>query len=154
MYYDFGEIIRGLKEGTIDAGVVFAGFPLSSVMDLCSTHDVRFLEVTSEEIERIQAVQPYLQGITMPAGTYSDLDKDTQIYTANQRMICSKDLPEDVVYKFMKAIYEHPEERDQIHPQAALWNLEQALNGAESDPVEFHPGAVKFYKEKGVWSEK
>lgn len=153
VYYDFGEIVRGLKEGTIDAGVIAAGFPLSSIMDLCSTNDVRFLEVSPEALQKIESAQPYLQGIVMPADTYDDLDKDVQIYTAYQRMICRKDLPEEVVYKFMQAVYEHPEERDQIHPQASLWSLENALNGAESDNIDFHPGAIKYFKEKGVWPE-
>ena len=62
--------------------------------------------------------------------------------------MCRKDIPEDVVYKICKAIFENPEDKNAIHPQAALWNLED-IEGID-DELPVHPGALKYYQEKGA----
>ncbi len=153
VYYSFGEIVRGLKEGTIDAGLIAAGFPIATVLDLCTTHKVRFLEISDPILKKLISSKPYFMPITIPAGTYNRQDHDIKSYTIRQRLICRKDLPEEVVYKIVKAVYDHDTERNQIHPQAALWTLENALAGAESDGVDIHPGAIRYFKEKGIYKK-
>jgi TRAP-type uncharacterized transport system substrate-binding protein len=56
----------------------------------------------------------------------------------------------------MKALYEHPKERDAIHPQARQWSLDTVYRGADyvTQYFPFHPGAARYLKEKGVWKEK
>jgi TRAP-type uncharacterized transport system substrate-binding protein len=56
----------------------------------------------------------------------------------------------------MKAVYDHPKEKDVIHPQAAQWNLENIFRGEEyiTKYIPFHPGAVQYLKGKGVWKDK
>jgi len=58
---------------------------------------------------------------------------------------------EDLVYKIVKALYEHQEEKDAIMPAAKDFNLENVFRGTENLGLPFHPGAIKYYKEKGIW---
>lgn len=148
VYYSFSETERGLEEGTVDVGITAAGFPLPGVMDMCSTHDVYFVDIPDDVLETMVEKRNIVKPLIIPKETYPGMEKDNQTFYMKQTIACRKDLPEDVVYKFCKAIFEHPEDKNAIHPQAKLWNLEN-LEGID-DELPIHPGALKYYKEKGA----
>lgn len=154
-YLTFTESVTGIKDNTIDVGLVQAGYPVASVLDLCQHHDIRLISFSAEEINRLTSLRPYYVKIVIPAGTYRRVDVDTITSGSVAAIFCRADLSEELVYKLMKAIYEHPKERDAIHPAAKFWNLENIYRAAgyATKYVPFHPGAVKFLKEKGVWKE-
>lgn len=148
IYYSFEEAERGLEEGTVDVAITAAGYPLPGIAELCNTRKVYFIDVPDDILEKMIAKRPFVRPLIIPKETYRGMEKDNQTYYMRQSLICRKDLPEDVVYKFCKAIFEHPEEKNAIHPQAELWNLEN-LEGIDVElPV--HPGALKYYREKGA----
>jgi TRAP-type uncharacterized transport system substrate-binding protein len=68
--------------------------------------------------------------------------------------LCRKDLSEDLVYNILKAVYENEEEKNAIHPLAKMYNVKNAFRGTPGVPVNFHPGAIKYYKEKGIWDKR
>ena len=68
--------------------------------------------------------------------------------------ICRADLPEDLVYQIIKAVYDNDEERNAIHPLAKMYTVKNAFRGTPGVPVGFHPGAIKYYKEKGAWDKR
>jgi hypothetical protein len=150
VWYSFGEIINGLKDGSIDAGIITAGYPVSSIMDLASTHDLVLLETPQDILEKIIEKLPYIDPIVIPAGTYKGQNEDVLSYTEFNRILVKKDLPEDVMYRIVKTIFENEEEKNAVHPQAELWNLDNILHGADTDGVPVHPGAMKYYIEKGI----
>jgi TRAP transporter TAXI family solute receptor len=150
VYYSFDETCRGLIEGTIDAGIIITGYPTASILDLSSTHNIRLLEVDPVAMEKITTQIPQLVEDVIPAGTYQGIDEDIVTVYCWERMICRKDLPEDTVYKFLKAIYDHPEEKNAINPSAKTYNFDHYAFGTIEDGIEMHPGAIKYYKEKGV----
>lgn len=94
--------------------------------------------------------------VTIPAGTYPGISIDTPTHGSPAFLACRYDLSDEMVYQLMKALYEHPKERGAIHPQARQWSLETALRGADfvTQYIPFHPGAVKYLKEKGLWKGK
>ncbi len=71
-------------------------------------------------------------------------------------LFCREDFSEDLVYRMLKALYEHPEDRDAIHPYAQQWNPENIFRGADyaTQYIPFHPGVVKYLRQKGLWKEK
>ena len=153
-YFSFKEIVNGLVNRTIDAGIIAAGAPVSAILNLCTMHKVRFLETPPPIAEKMHKILGYPMPFIIPAGTYPGQSKDVHTYTIRQMLICRADLPAETVYSIMKAIYTHPKEKNAIHPQAKLWNLKGCFKGSNSVPVKFHPGAIKFYKEMGIWKYK
>ena len=152
-YIAFHEITRGIRDNTIDAGLIAAGYPIAAVMELARDIPIRLLETSPEVIKKLQAKYPNVTPLVFPAGTYKGIDKDVHTYVLPQMWLCRTDLPEDMVYKIIKAVYDNSEARNAIHPMAKKYTVENAFRGSKSVPVGYHPGAIKYYKEKGIWDK-
>ena len=152
-YIAFHEITRGIRDNTIDAGLIAAGYPIAAVMELARDIPIRLLETEPEVIKKLQAKSPNVTPLVFPAGTYKGIDKDVHTYVLPQMWLCRTDLPEDIVYKIIKAVYDNSEERNAIHPMAKKYTVENAFRGSKSVPVGYHPGAIKYYKERGIWDK-
>ena len=153
-YIAFHEITRGIRDNTIDAGIIAAGYPIAAIMELARDIPIRLLETDPEVIKKLQDKYPNVTPFIVPAGTYKGIDKDTHTYTLPQMWLCRTDLPEDLVYNILKAVYDYSEERNAIHPMAKKYTIENAFRGSKSVPVGYHPGAIKYYKEKGIWDKR
>ena len=155
-YLSFSESVTAIKDNTVDVGVIAAGYPVASLLDLSRQVPLRLISYTQEELKSIFRNVPYLVNITIPGGTYTGIPSDTRTHGSPAFLACRQDMSDDLVYQLMKALYEHPKERDAIHPQARQWGLETVFRGADyvTQYIPFHPGAVKYLKEKGVWKEK
>lgn len=153
-YISFSEVTRGLRDNTIDAGIIAAGAPLSSVMELARDVPIRLIEVEPEVLQKLRAAHSNVVPLVIPAGTYEGIDNDVHTYCLPQMWICRTDLSEDLVYQLIKAVYEHEEEKNAIHPLAKMFTLQNAFRGTPGVPVGFHPGAIKYFKEKGVWDNR
>ena len=152
-YIAFHEITRGIRDNTIDAGIIAAGYPIAAIMELARDIPIRLLETDPAALKKLQAKYPNVTAFVIPAGAYNGIDKDVHTYTLPQMWLCRTDLPEDLVYKIIKAVYDHSEDRNAIHPMAKKYTIENAFRGSKSVPVGYHPGAIKYYKEKGIWEK-
>ncbi len=153
-YISFGEVARGLRDKTIDAGIIAAGAPLASVMELARDIPLRILQMEPENLSKLRTKYGNVVPKTLPAGMYNGIDEDVLIYCLPQMWICSADLSDDLVYKILKAVYDNQEEKNAIHPMAKMYTVENAFRGTNNVPVGFHPGAIKYYKEKGIWDKR
>lgn len=153
-YIAFHEITRGIRDNTIDAGIIAAGYPIAAVMELARDIPIRLLETDPEVIKKLQAKYPNVTPFVIPSGTYKGIDKDVHTYTLPQMWLCRTDLSEDLVYQILKAVYDNSSERNAIHPMAKKYTGENAFRGSKSVPVGYHPGAIKYYKEKGIWNKR
>jgi TRAP transporter TAXI family solute receptor len=155
-YLSFSESVTAIKDDTVDAGVIAAGYPVASLLDLSRQVSIRLISYTREELESIFRNVPYLVNITVPGNTYTGIPSDTRTHGSPAFLACRQDMSEDLVYQLMKALYEHPKERDAIHPQARQWSLETVYRGADyvTQYIPFHPGAERYLKEKGIWKGK
>ncbi len=154
-YLSFTESITAIKDGTVDVGVISAGYPVASLLDLARQVPLRLIPYSEEEMKRLMTSHPYYVRVVIPAKTYQGIDTDTLTRGIVTAIFCRTEMSEDLAYQLMKAIYDHPKERDAIHPQARQWNLENMYRGAEytTKYIPFHSGAVKYLKEKGAWKE-
>jgi uncharacterized protein len=89
----------------------------------------------------------YAKGI-IPAGTYPGQDKDNQIANVWNILVVHESMPADVAYQITKVIFEHTAEWATVHAEAKSLSLDNQR--AANSPVPFHPGATKFYAERGV----
>jgi len=154
-YLSFTESITAIKDGTVDVGVISAGYPVASLLDLARQIPLRLIPYSEEELKRLMSSHPYYVRVVIPANTYQGISTDTLTRGIVTAIFCRSEMSEALVYQMMKALYDYPKERDAIHPQARQWNLENMYRGAEytTKYIPFHSGAIRYLKEKGVWKE-
>lgn len=142
----YAEQVEAIKDGTIDAGFIFAGAPTSSLMDLASTASIRILPIDEPKLNEIVKNNTYYTKAKINAGTYSGQNEDIWALGVVSFLMTREDIDEQVVYNITKAIFDHSKELGEIHPAGLEWNLEDATEGIG---LQLHPGAEKYYKEKG-----
>lgn len=145
-YLTYAEMVQAVKDGTIDASMVFAGIPTSSMLDLSTTQKINFLPVAPAKYAYIKKNYPYYAKAVIPAKTYSDQDQPVPTISAPAVLITNSAVPAKTVYLLVKTILEHTSELGKIHKAGNAWDLADATEGIA---IPFHPGAAKFLKEKG-----
>lgn len=141
------EAVSALKDGTVDATIQLAGVPGGAVLDLSSTHDVRLVPVSKDDMKKINKAHPYWTPSMVKAGTYPNIKEDVNAMASKTILITHKDADADLVYQVTKAILEHTQELGEIHKAGKKYALP---GSAEGIPIPLHPGAARYYKEKGI----
>ncbi len=146
-YLNYGEAIDQMKNGLIDAAFVTSGIPNATVMELGTTNKIVIVPVEGEGAEALIEKYPFFVKEIIPKETYNT-DADTNTVTVRNIMIVRDELPEDVVYDLTKGIFENIGDIKASHNTADKHiSLENSQIGVS---IPFHPGAEKFYKEKGI----
>ena len=143
----FTETANALRDGTIDVGFWSVGPGTSSILDLATTHDIHIIGFTPEQTEKILAVNNTYASVELSGGIYRGVDQAVPSIGVWNVMICQGSLDADLVYKLVKALYEHNDYLLKIHPLAAYTTPQNAV---KYSPIPLHPGTIKYLKEKGV----
>ncbi len=143
------ESVDALRDGRIDAVMEIAAIPTAALTDLSVTHPITIIEFAPGLREKFLKENPMFVPLTIPAGTYKGVDKDVPTVGMLAIWACRKDLPEDIVYEIVKAIYSNEglAYLKKVHSAAQSITREDA---AKNMPIPIHPGAIKFYKEAGL----
>ena len=136
-----------LGDGLIDVFPFCAGVPISVYTEIEAQRPVRFFTFTAAELAKIKKAIPELSDSTIPKGTYKSQTEDHKTVGLFNFFIVHKDMDADTVYKITKAILESNADMVKGHA-AAKETLIQ--NWDKNTFLPFHPGAVKYYKEKGI----
>ena len=144
-YQSFADSTDALKDGKIDAAFIVAGAPTPAIEELCTGADAFLVPIDGAVAETLMAECPFYTVCTIPAGTYKSQTEAVATVTVKATMIVSANASEDDVYALTKAIYEDPTAI--AHAKAAELSAENAVMGMT---VPFHPGAVKYFSEKGI----
>lgn len=116
-------------------------------MDLQSSGKFELLNFSEEKIEALHAINSAYFKYVIPADTYPNQPAAVTTFAVANYIFCRKDLPEDLVYKFTKALYENQPDLFAVHKAAGDIKPENAVNGLT---VPLHPGAEKYLKEIGA----
>jgi len=143
----FTESANALRDGTIDVGFWSVGPGTSSILDLSTTHDIRILSFTPAQVKKILGSNATYSAVDLGGGVYRGVDQPVPTIGVWNVMICQSTLEEDMVYKLVKALYEHNDYLLKIHPSAAYTTPENAV---KYSPIPLHPGTIKYLKEKGI----
>jgi len=143
----FTESANALRDGTIDVGIWSVGPGTSSILDLATTHDIRIIAFTPQQIKKVLAANPTYSSVKLAGGLYRGVDKAVQTIGVWNVMICQKSLDTDLVYRLVKALYAHNDYLREIHPSAAYTTPENAV---KYSPIPLHPGTIRYLKEKGI----
>ncbi|MBS4198710.1 TAXI family TRAP transporter solute-binding subunit [Bacillus sp. FJAT-49732] len=141
----FDDSTTGIQDGTIDAAFITAGTPTGAVEGLAATEDVAIVPIDSDKIDALIDKYPYYSKETISSGTYPSIKTNIETVAVQAMLVVRSDLKDDLVYDIAKAIFENT---DKIgHAKGKLIKAENALNGMG---IEIHPGAKKYFDEKGV----
>jgi TRAP transporter TAXI family solute receptor len=136
-----------LCDNKIDGFYYGVGHPSANIQDPTTTCGAKLVPLTGPAIDRLVADHPYYAKATIPGGLYSGNPNPTQTYGVLATMVTSAKTPDDVVYNLVKATFDNFDEFKKLHP--AFANLDPANMVKDGLSAPLHPGAAKFYKEKG-----
>ena len=144
-YLSFDESATAFQNGQIDAFFITAGLPNTSIIEVANKRNVRLLGLDEAGMASLMAAYSFYVPVTVPAGTYNGMDADVTVPAVSAVLVCGKSLDEDLVYNLCKVLYEDTAELS--HAKKAEISAENAVKGI---PVPFHPGAQKYFEEKGL----
>ena len=139
----FADIISGVTDGTIDVGIISAGYPVPAI-EAGARAGLRFLDVDPIAVERVRENHPFFLPLTIPPRTYSAQATPIETVGVDNVLLCRADLDEELVYRLTKAFFEALPDLAATHPSAGL--IDADLAPATAIPL--HAGAARYYRER------
>ncbi len=139
-----------LCDNKIDAFFYGVGHPSANIQDPTTTCGAKLVSVTGSAVDKLVADKPYYAKATIPAKMYANNEQPTETYGVLATMVTSAKVPDETVYQVVKAVFENFNEFKSLHPAFANLDPQKMVKDGNSAPL--HPGAAKYYKEKG-WTQ-
>jgi TRAP transporter TAXI family solute receptor len=144
------ESVNALKDGKIDAFFWVGGLPTAAVSDLANTPGNKIKMIDHADL--VPAMNRkygnlYVQDV-IPKSTYHGMEADNHQATVQNILVANESMDEKTAYNIVKAIFDHKPEIVAVHKEAENFKLENQKK--EASPIPWHPGAVKYFAEKGI----
>lgn len=146
-HLSFSESASAFKDKQLDGFFVTAGTPNPAIQEITAMQSIKLLSVDDATADKLIAKYPFYTKYTIKQDTYKGMEGDANTLAVMATLIAGSELSEDTVYKLTKALFDYQADLGSAHAKGKELSLEGAVNGVS---VPFHPGAEKFYKEKGV----
>jgi uncharacterized protein len=140
------EASRALVDRKIDAFFYTVGNPSAALEEPAQSIDMVMIPLDHPDIKKLAEEKPYYVYTKIPAGTYRGVDYDVPTYAVTATVVSHENVPEEVVYDMVKTVFENLDELKGSHAAFRVLDPKQMLQGLSAP---FHPGAIKYYKEKG-----
>jgi len=149
-YLGYRKAASAFSKGQLDAFWVFTGFPTASVIEAALKNDISVLNIynDSDSVGMFKKY-PYFSKVIIPANTYKGVDQDAITFEDSTLWIVSKKVDDDIVYKLLNIVYSEDglNYMESVHKSSKSMSIK---NGIKNVVTPLHPGAEKFWKEKGV----
>ena len=144
------ESVNALKDGKIDALIWVGGIPTPAITDLAATPNTKIKLIDhADAVDKMRAKYgPLYVKDTIAAKSYPGQDKENTNLTVWNILVVNEKADEKVVYDIVKTMFEKKAEIVAVHKDANYLSLDNQLTGGS--PIPFHPGALKYFKEKGL----
>ena len=143
------ESAGALKDGKVNAFFWSGGLPTAAVQDLAHSPGISIRMVPTGEL--VPALQrehgPLYFSLDVPADAYPGVTSAVPVVGVANVLVVNRSMPEQLAYDITRVLFEKQPELAGIHPEARKLSLETATKGS---PTDFHPGALRYYREKGV----
>lgn len=145
-YQSFGDSADALKNEQIDAAFLVAGAPTTAITDLSTSKQAYLVSMDAEHVKKLMDDVDYYGSATIKAGTYGGIDTDTTTVAVKAVVLANDTVAEDDIYALTADIFDNAADLVESHAKYAEINVEE---GASITSVPYHPGAAKYFKEKG-----
>jgi len=145
-YISYADGSDALKDGNVQMTIPHGAPPMDAITSLASQAKIKIIPIEEDKFAAISKKYPFYEKTVISAGTYQGVDKDVPALGIRDILVVNSNIDENTVYLITKTLYEHLNELQKLHP--ALKDL--SLEGYKDSLVPLHPGAKKFYLEKGI----
>ena len=134
----------------LDAFWLFTAFPSGAVIMASQTNSIDLLNLESDALKSgFYEKYPYFTKVTIPGGTYRGVDEDRHSFQDSALWVANADVPDDVVYRMLSLVYSKEGIAHMVSQKKTFRDM-SIENGVNGIVTPMHPGALKFWKEKGV----
>ena len=144
------ESVNAMKDNKIDAFFWVGGLPTASVTDLANTPGTKIKMIDhSEVVAKMNQKygQLYVED-SIPKSVYKGMDADNKQATVMNLLVTHSKMDDKTAYNIVKAVFDHKADLVAVHKEAENFKLENQK--ASATPIPYHPGAVKYFAEKGI----
>lgn len=146
----YNDAAQAFGNNQLDAFWLFTAFPSGAVIMAAQTNEIELIDLAKDaEDSGFFKKYPYFAKLSVPAGTYRGVDADTPSFQDAALWVANKDVPADVVYKVLSTIYTD-EGLAHMKAQKKTFKAMSIETGPQGIVTPMHPGAEKFWREKGV----
>jgi TRAP transporter TAXI family solute receptor len=147
-----GEALTALRAGTVDAAILPGGLKAPQFEEPLRNGVFEFVYIPEKERDAALKLLPKaIHGKKVPAGAFTNQKQDLYTFELSSYFVARAEFPDEIVYRATKAILDHHKEFTSYHSAAASWTAQASL---ENPAIPFHPGAIRYYKEKGLWTSE
>ena len=141
-----------LADGSAAAVFLGGGIPTASITQASSSQDIRFVPYDPEAVDELVGDYLFFNRATIPAGTYRGLEEDyAGLDVGSMHLIVAADADEELVYRLTRTLYEN---RAEVVAKHAAGKAINPANVVRDTGTPFHPGAIRYYREIGIWPEE
>ncbi|MCL1884086.1 MAG: TAXI family TRAP transporter solute-binding subunit [Defluviitaleaceae bacterium] len=147
-HLNFNDSAAALQDFNLDAFFVTAATPNTAVYELSRNRDLRIIPISAAAASRLMAEYAFYVPITITSADYAFVTTPIETVAVQATLIASLDeVSDDVAYEIVRALIENADEVAEGHARGAYINMHNAV---QSVSVDFHPGARRFFEERGV----
>jgi TRAP transporter TAXI family solute receptor len=143
----FTAAVDQLKAGAVDAAFFSIAVGAPVIADALASGKLSLISVGASAIEALVQKYPFYTIDEIPANTYKNQDREVVVPAVMAMLVARSSLPEDLVYRFTKAVFDNLPQFHSAHAAARNLTLQTALVGMA---LPLHPGAERFFKEQGI----
>ena len=140
-----------LADGSAAAAFLGGAVPTASISQACSSQEIFFIPFEEDAKKQLVEKYPFFNPATIPANTYpGQTEKFEALNVGSMHFITAASADEELVYQVTKTIYEN---RESVVAKHAAGKAINPQNAVRNTGTPFHPGAIRFYKEIGIWKD-
>jgi TRAP transporter TAXI family solute receptor len=136
-----------LGDNKVDAIVFTVGHPNGSIQEATTTTEAKLISVEGAEVDTLVDANSYYAKATIPGGMYKGNDGDTSTFGVKATFVSAATVDEETIYQVVKAVFDNFDRFKGLHPAFANLNEEDMIADGLTAPL--HPGAERYYKERG-----
>jgi uncharacterized protein len=136
-----------LCDNKIDGFFYGVGHPSAAIQDPTIACGAKLISLIGPAVDALVKEHPYYAKATIPGGMYANNPEPTETYGVLATLVTSAKVSDDTVYALVKSVFDNFDEFKKLHPAFTALDPKTMIKDGLSAPP--HPGAVKFYKEKG-----
>ncbi len=137
-----------LCDNKIDAFFYGVGHPSANIQDPVTVCGAKLVPITGAAVDKLVSERPYYAKVNIPGGLYAGNADPTATYGVLATLLSSSRVPNETVYAVVKGVFENLDEFKRLHPAFANLQAKDMVANGRSAPL--HPGAEKYFKEKGL----